>query len=342
MYAMNTLFRTCIFILCVGLADTSNAEQMKLGVIVPLSGSAVLMGDSLRGVVELANLKHLRTIFEDDRCDGKTALSAYLKLRNEGVHVFYMACSGSILAVAPQAKRNGDLILTTYAGSSKIRESGDEVIRLNPDAISIADGVLKLLSAQDYPTAILYEEQEYASSMASRLAELLGAKLSEKISYLPDAESFNAEILRIKQKKVKSVIFVPVGDAAARVVLRQLSQNGVEIPVIGEVNLCDYPFKPSEYRLHGKCVAARFEGPVYSNFLTDYHAILKRAPAYPFYDAMALDLFKYLDSFATQDTTVPQLKKKLLSGFDGAFAKYRLSPSGEAENGGDYLTTTTY
>lgn len=319
------------------------AEEAKLGFIVPLTGSAVLMGDSLRGISQLSNFKHITPIFEDDRCEGKSALSAYFKLKGKGVRLFYMACSGSILAVAPHAKRNGDIIFTTYAGSSKIRDTGDEVIRLNPDALSIAEGVAKLITADKRPVTILYEEQEYASSLVRRLVEILGSEVVDQISYRPDAGSFHAEILRMRSKDSRSIIFVPVGDAAARTILRQISLNKIKRPIIGEVNLCDFPFQPADFNLHGSCVAAKFQGQRYTQFLSSYATSAGRPPAYPFYDAMALDLFKQLDRIVGEGSAeVNSIKKRLLAGFNGEFANYKFSPSGEASSGGDYLVRSDY
>ncbi len=318
------------------------AEQIKLGAIIPLTGSGASMGESLRGVVKLAALSSTNIIFEDDRCDGKQAISAYLKLRDEGVHIFYMACSGSILAVAPLAKRNGDLILTTYAGSSKIRETGDEVIRLNPDAISIAEGLQSLISEAQRPIAILHEEQEYASSLADKIEQLLGKDMSKRVSYRPDAGSYTTEILALKQANPRSILLIPLGDAAAKTILKQMSQYQIRQDIIGEVNLCDYPFKPADFGLHGFCVAAKFTNEAYQKFLKDYQQALGRPPAYPFYDAMALDLFRLIDNSKESAASPEQLKKLLSKGFNGAFAHYALSPDGEITNSSDYLQKVQY
>ncbi|MBN8549375.1 MAG: ABC transporter substrate-binding protein [Deltaproteobacteria bacterium] len=338
---MHRIIAGFVLLLCLGIPSL-HAEPLKVGFIVPLTASSSLMGESLVGVVKLAELQNVSVQFEDDRCEGKNALSAYFKLRSQGVHVFYLACSGSILAVAPHAKQNGDLILTTYAGSSRIRETGDEVIRLNPDAVSVAEGLVPLLAPNMLPTVVLYEEQEYADSLARRLAELLGTKMAEMISYRPDASSFSAEILKIKQKKPKSIVLIPVSDSAARVIFRQLAQHGIEVPIIGEVNFCDYPFKPSEHGLHGRCVSAKFQGQAYDDFLSRYASIVGHAPAYPFYDAMALDLLLELDRAAVQDASVAKIKSTLLAGFQGKFARYQLSPSGEAQNAGEYLAKVEF
>jgi hypothetical protein len=318
------------------------AESLKLGLIVPLSGPASLMGESLNGVVKLASLTRVSTEFEDDRCEAKTALSAYHKLRGSGVRIFYMACSGSILAVAPLAKRNGDLILTSYAGSAKIRETGSEVLRFNPDAISIAEKLSQLLVDDLKPTIVMFEEQDYAQSLAERLQDLLGNSVIEKLPYRADATSFTSEVIRIKIRRSKSVVLVPTSDGSAQRILRAFSSGGVTAPIIGEVNLCDYPFRPSDFGLHGICVSARFSGEAFDSFMRDFHAQVGRPPAYPFYDAIALDLLKQLDRISVKHQEPDSVRARLLEGFSGKFATYSLTKNGEVRNGGDYLMVVRY
>jgi ABC-type branched-subunit amino acid transport system substrate-binding protein len=318
------------------------AEPVKLGIIAPFSGPASLMGTSLNGIVKLAHLRNLAPTFEDDRCEAKMALSAYHRLRGLGVRIFYMACSGSILAVTPYAKRNGDLILTSYAGSASIRETGAEVLRFNPDAISIAEKLARSLHDELKPTLVMFEEQDYAQSLANRLQDLLGPSAIERMSYRADAESFAAEVMRIRQRKYKSIILVPVSDGTAQRILRALSFGGVTASIVGDVNLCDYPFRPSDYGLHGFCVSARFRGEVFDTFLREYKAHVGRDSAYPFYDAIALDVLKHLDGIVVNNQEPSSVKAKLLEGFSGAFANYSLTSNGEVQNGGDYLSVLQY
>jgi ABC-type branched-subunit amino acid transport system substrate-binding protein len=316
----------------------ATAEPLKVGFVVPLTGSAALMGESLNGIVKLAGLRNISPQFEDDRCEAKTALSAYLKLRGRGVRVFYLACSGSILALAPHAKRNGDLILTSYAGSIKIRQTGSEVIRFNPDAVSIAEGMISLLTPELKPTIVLFEEQDYAQSLSDKLHETFGGTIIESISYRADAASFAAEALKIRQQRsAKSVIFISVSDSAARRMLRALAQVGVDVPILGEVNLCDYPFSLAEFGLRGECVSARFSGERFTTFMSEYKSQIGREPAYPFYDAIALDLLQHLDGIASNQQEPAKIGAKLLEGFPGRFAQYSLTKDGEVIDGGRYL-----
>jgi branched-chain amino acid transport system substrate-binding protein len=321
---------------------SASAESLRLGVIVPLSGPASLMGESLTGVVKLANLTKVSPEWEDDRCEAKTALSAYHKLRGGGVRIFYIACSGSILAVAPHAKRNGDLILTSYAGSAKIRETGAEVLRFNPDAISVAERLSRALDDNLKPTIVMHEEQDYAQSLTDQLQALLGNSIVEKLSYRADAQSFASEVIRIKKRGANSVVLVPVSDGTAQRILRTFASGGITTSIVGDVNLCDFPFRPSDFGLHGICVSARFSGEAFDTFVRNFKALVGRVPAYPFYDAIALDLLNQLDTIAANHQEPDSVRATLLKGFSGRFATYSLTKDGEVQNGSDYLTIVRY
>jgi ABC-type branched-subunit amino acid transport system substrate-binding protein len=150
-----------------GYAD----ERNQVGVIVPLSGGAASYGQGIRGAFNLAAPTAYRPLFEDDQCEARKALTAYQALRRKNVRVFYAGCSGAVLVLAPLAKTDGTLILTAYAASTDIRATGPEVIRLNPDGISEAEELTDYLRAH-YPNgkfSLLFEEQDYASSLAHTL-----------------------------------------------------------------------------------------------------------------------------------------------------------------------------
>lgn len=254
-----------------------------------------------------------------------------------------MACSTSILAVAPLAKKNGDIILTTYAGSTRIRELGRHVIRLNPDATSVAEAIPSLIGEGELPTAVLYEEQDYTTSLSDKLQHDFAKEIAIQVSYHSDAPSVKSELLKIKQSGAKSIVVLPVADQTARTVLREMKDLKLNLPVFGEVNLCDYPFKPSDYGLSGKCLSAQFEGSKYEAFLKEFEKKLGFPPAYPFYDAITFDLFRFLDLLSPQEElSVSKLQSDVLQGFQGQFADYSLTPEGEARGSGKYLKKLTY
>ncbi|MCB0334985.1 MAG: amino acid ABC transporter substrate-binding protein, partial [Bdellovibrionales bacterium] len=193
------------------------------------------------------------------------------------------------------------------------------------------------------PIAVLYEEQDYALSLAEKLQEILGKEVFKLISYQSDATSIRPQILQARGLKVKGIVLVPVSDATARIALKEMAELKIGVPIFGEVNLCDYPFKPSDYGLSGFCLSAQFEGMEFDNFLKRYTKEVGYPPAYPFYDAMALDLLRYMDKIdRSNKSDVETLRKNILSGFEGSFAYYAFAPSGEVRNSEKYLKKVSY
>jgi hypothetical protein len=76
--------------------------------------------------------------------------------------------------------------------------------------------------------------------------------------------------------------------------------------------------------------------------MQEYASRFGRPPAYPFYDAIGLDLVRQLDAIAATINQPSTVKAKLLEGFSGQFAQYSLTGDGEVQKGGDYLAAVRY
>lgn len=333
-------------LLALSTARSYADQPNQLGVIMPLSGPAASYGATLEGAFRLAHAAHMRMVIEDDQCEAKKALSSYEKLRLQGVRVFYVACSGGVLALAPLAKAQGTLILTTNAASAAIRQTGTEVIRLNPDGVSIARQVTAYLKnrfgAALSVVALLHEEQDYAVSLANTLGDLLPGVTIIRESYPGDAVSVKSQLVKLNRPAVQAILFAPIAETTARIVLKDMAELRLAKPVIGEVNVCDFPFTLRDYGLNGACFAARFESPAFDEFMRSYRAANGRDSTTPFYDALTYDLALRIDEiaahtqFAAPDG-VAKLREELLRGFDGKFARYRFGSDGKVEDSGEYL-----
>ena len=318
----------------------AHAELLKIGVIIPLSGPAASMGQSIQGAIGLVEQTKSKILFEDDQCDAKKALAAYRKLSNAGVSVFYVACSGSILAMAPLIKSHGQLLLTSYSGSAEVRKTGTEVIRFNPDAVSIADGLARALQRESpFNTmkhlALLHEEQDYASSMLTILTNQLADRLVAVESFQANQASYKAQLLKIKNSKADALIFIPVSDFAPEIIMKELQALKIELPLFGEVNLCDYRVKPSVYNLHGACLQATLDSQAFIDFKALYKVRNKRQSQYPFYDAISYDIFSILNQQEFKD--VQSVKAYLMAGVQGPILHYSFDNDGEVIASQDYL-----
>src|SRR3989338_508239 len=126
-----------------GDATTSktSAEPINIGVMLPLSGEAAVMGTPGQRVLQIAlkeindaggvNGRPLAFKTEDSGCDSDPANKAINKLISVdkvGV-VIGLYCSSEVLTAAPVAEQNKVVLLSAGASSPKVTAAGDFIFR---------------------------------------------------------------------------------------------------------------------------------------------------------------------------------------------------------------------
>jgi ABC-type branched-subunit amino acid transport system substrate-binding protein len=312
-----------------------------VGVITPLTGDAVSIGEFVRKAIELEGYKNFSIRFEDDACDPQKAVSAYNLLKAENIKIFYMACSGSVLSVAPLAKQNGDLIITAYAGSAEIRKSGDETIRFIPDAESVglamSNYVKSLPNTSKY--ALLYEDQAYSYSAANIIKPFIKENLVTEETYKADSSDVRTQLTKIKGTGATHIILIPVSEKPTYAIYKQMYEMGMRQKIIGDVNVCDYKIAPAEYKLDTTCWKAELPKEKADIFANKYAAKYDGASGAPFYDAATYDAMHILDQVVgtVGKIQVSAIKKVILQGVTGPISSYTFSDNGEVTNINDYL-----
>ncbi len=312
-----------------------NAQKIMIGVIAPLNGPAASMGEAIRNSVNLVKAGNVTFEFEDDQCDAKKAIAAYQAMKLKGTRIFYVACSGSVLSLAPMVKENNDLIITAYAGSTEIRKTGKEVIRFNPDGMSVI-GVMTdyLASAPFAKYGILYEKQDYAQSVVDGLKGKLDKNIVAEEGYLSADTSFKTQIAKLKASGADAIIFVPVSDVAAKIIYGEMRDLKMDKPIVGEVNACDYAFKPSDYGLKGVCWRAGIDTEGYKAFAAAFKAKYGSDPAYPLYDSFTYDSMGIVDRLLAgktplDDAAVRSIEDEIVKGQKGNVTDFSFDADGE-------------
>ncbi len=329
-----------IIVIIIAVQHSSSAPTtgpIKVGVINPSSGPAAHTGEEVLNTLKLATTTSATLLYEDDQCDAAKAISAYQKLKGEGVHVFMVSCSGSVLALAPIAKKDGNLILTAYAGSSEIRKTGDEVIRFIPDALSIAGAMatyVSKLKATSTKIGLLYEDQDYAKSAALTLQDKLGSKIIETEQYSANDTTFRTQISKLKANNINTLLYVPTSDKAAQLVFKDIKTLGYTPFIVGDVNTCEYPFSPKDFGLKSVCFDSGFATTTvaYTKFIASYKKTYGQDSTAPFYNAITYDIATLIDRFAKTHKSynlVPDLKKYFLNGVTGQMSRYSFTANGE-------------
>ena len=222
--------------------------EVIFGWLGALTGSAASIGVPVKDAVALAvdeinanNLipgKTLKVIYEDDACDPKKSATATQKLVgvDKVTAIVGGLCSGAVLADAPIAEENKVLMMSYSATNPKIKDAGNYIFRNVPSDNGQgvqAAGLVKALGAKK--AAIIYGQNDWATGLMN-VFTAEAAKLNLEIvateSYAPDATDFRTQLAKIKAAKTEALYMLSY-PAETVLVLKQVSQAGLKIPIVG-------------------------------------------------------------------------------------------------------------
>lgn len=221
-------------------------KAFKIAAILPLSGDNANYGKWIKDGLELAkdeinkkgiNGKSIEIIYEDDKAEPKTAVSAFQKLiqSDDPVIVFGPWASSCALAIAPLAERNRMPVLAE-AQSPKISDAGEYIFRIQPDSryylktlVPFVYNSLKLKNI-----AVLYVNNDYGVDQAN-IFELnfkkMGGNIVFKDGFQQGSTDFKTELEKIKATHPDG-IFIPAY-VEAGYILKQAKEIGLFSQFIG-------------------------------------------------------------------------------------------------------------
>jgi len=334
----------------ITFANKNNEDKIKIGLIMPLTGPAASITDDLQKSVKMygERAKNIQFVSQDDQCTGKGALSAYNILKSQGVRVYIVACSGSILALAPVIKEDGNVIMTGFGGSIEIRKTGDEVIRFIPDGLSMSENLVSIVKQNlEKKYVLMHEKQDYPQSAGDFLMSQVGDKIVSRITYASDAVSYRSELSKLKDLKYDEIIFIPVADGATKIILTEMGELGIHNKILGDVNVCDKLSTISKFDVHGQCLKTVLKSEGYNKYISDFKTKYGHEPTYPFYNAITFDVLNFIDKSldgvkVVDSDEVRVLKDKAIGGIDGLMTSYQFQPNGDVVSRKDYLEVTEF
>ena len=244
-------------------------ETIKIGAILPLSGQSAQYGIWIQEALELGvkkinskggiNGKLLKIIYEDDQADPKIAATAMEKLTtiDKVLIVFGSWASSCVLAQAPIAERTHTPIMAE-AISPKIRDAGDYIFRIQPDARYYIRKLVPFIYNELglRKISILFVNNDFGVDQANVFEEeftKLGGKILSKEGFTQGSTDFKTELLKIKTKNPQG-IFVP-GYTEVAIILKQAKELGMDQQFFASV-----PFENPEII---KAAGGSAEGVIY-------------------------------------------------------------------------------
>ncbi|MCI0558166.1 MAG: ABC transporter substrate-binding protein, partial [Nitrososphaera sp.] len=223
-----------------------SAEEIRIGVLVPLTGGAASYGQNSRKGAELAvkeftprnpNIKVDLSI-EDSRGEAAVGTRAASKLIELDHVAAIVGCvtSGVTLAVAPIMNERKVPLISPGGSSPNITAAGDYVFRTWPSDVFEADAMAHYIADKGIKKlAILRINNEYGLAMEHAIEEKVRSlrnpvAIVSMESFEQGARDMRTQLLKIKKSAADSIYFVGFPEAAI-VFSRAYKNAGLRVPI---------------------------------------------------------------------------------------------------------------
>lgn len=242
--------RTLCWVLIIGLVISfgilgcakKEEKEFKIGVVLSLTERGATYGQrALRGMqlaVDEINEKEpfhsypIKLVVEDSKSSAQQALSAFRKLIDID-HVFVtvgFVLSDEVLACAPVANEKKLVLLTTAAGSDKIKDAGDYIFRNRESALLQTEAIATVCIQRFGIKEIAILNSNSANGISYRdsfksTVERLGGKIVTSVGYNEGKTDYRTEIEQLRAKSPKAVYLAGL-DNELGLILRQAKEIG--------------------------------------------------------------------------------------------------------------------
>lgn len=253
-------------------------DEIKIGVITPLTGEGATYGEATKRGVDLAveginqkggiKGKKIRVIYEDDQIKPDVGANAIQKLISvDKVPVILGAFGSSVtLAIAPIAEKNKVVLFSASSTADAIKDAGDYIFRNVPpnsrQGTSAAEFAYSKLKAKT--AAILYMNNDYGISLAKAFESSFkekGGEVTIGDNYNPGDRDFRAQLSKIRGKR-PDIVFYPGHYQESGLILRQAKEMGIKSVFIGG----DGSYSPELIKIAGEAA----EGSYYTLMAMGY------------------------------------------------------------------------
>jgi branched-chain amino acid transport system substrate-binding protein len=259
-----------VSVLIYWLLRPQGETQIKIGAILPLTGEASQYGQNDREGIDLAISEYhkrkkpeqpnIAVLYEDCGTDPTKAVSAFRKLRGEGVSMIVDNAISSIsLALAPLLEKENTVLISTGASNPGLSGISPYFFRVwNSDAFEgkvIADHLKK--TSPQAKLAIIAINTDYGKGLENVVKnELDGSQISlVKVErFAKDSSDFRALILSVLQERPSHIYLIGYASQNGPCV-KQLREGGYAGAIVGTVAMEDALFL--------KLAGASAEGVVY-------------------------------------------------------------------------------
>jgi ABC-type branched-subunit amino acid transport system substrate-binding protein len=230
------------------------AEVIKIGAILPLTGSGGFWGENARKGILLAlekinnnggiNKKRVEVIFEDSKSVPNEAVNAFRKL----IDVDKIQCSivdmisSNVLAVAPIAEEKKVVIISPGASSPDITNAGKYTFRNWPSDALQGEELAKITFSKGFrKVGILYIENAFGNSLNNVFTKTFkefGGFVIVSESFKQGESNFKSQIAKIKVVNPEAIVIFTYPPEGAKLI-KQIKEAGIKAQLFSTAEIED-------------------------------------------------------------------------------------------------------
>jgi len=249
-----TICLVLLFFILASYPLNIRADEIKIGLAVPLTGPLASEGRNLKKAAEIAVQdinssggvlgKNLRLVVEDDSCDPQKAVQvAHQLVRDKVVFVVGHLCSGASIAASSVYLKNRVIQMSPASEAPMFTEKDyKNVFRMSPrsDQEGMFAGEYMGRIDKRYPIGIYYEDTIYGKDVAEKVKDT-AAKYKANIQLFKNfPRSFKDTTyltLKMKSANIKVLYLVGASDIDKLNLIRQVRQDKLNtLVIINRVN----------------------------------------------------------------------------------------------------------
>ena len=223
--------------------QTNSKREVRVGVVLPLTGNTARYGKWIRNALELAREEHnanpsrkyeISFVIEDDAGEAGKAVTATQKLitADRVPAIFGTWSSAGVLAMAPIIESH-KVVLMADAISPRVRTAGDWVFRCVPDAsLSLSTLEQPIKGSAFQRLAIVYLNNDFGKDLSDFMTRIIGQGppaivLNE--GYTPGTTDFRTLIEKIRSTRPDALFIA--GYVEQGTLIRQSKEQGLKVQI---------------------------------------------------------------------------------------------------------------
>jgi branched-chain amino acid transport system substrate-binding protein len=226
----------------------SEAEPIKIGAIVSLTGTYAGLGEPEKNVIEMevkrindaggVNGRPIEVIIEDDATDEAKAVAAASKLIEQDEVVALIGATGTGQTMAPRGDvQRAGIPQVSMAGGTVITSPVDPLVFATPwSNLIVVPFTLDYLTAQGITKiGLIYDSGGFGKDGQAVIAEAApgkGVEIVSDQSFNPGDTDMSAQLTKIKNSDAQAVVMWTAGKEAA-IVAKNMQDLGMELPLYG-------------------------------------------------------------------------------------------------------------